>query len=328
MSFRIRNLNTWIILHKCKELGIDCELTVPEKEDFLTLKKGETKIIINRAISPYLKHIPGAITEDKITCNFLLLQAGFPVPNFIFSDSFNCKEKKFLEENKPIVVKPFDTNKGVGIYMDISNEEKLNLAIEQCKLMSSKVILQKQALGKDYRFLVINQSIEGVLWNELPYIIGNGQDSIIELIKKENIKRVSERIDVYGKQTEMLVEIPIEYVKNYLTKEGYSLTEILPENKKLYVTNCGNGWSGAISHDVTDKVHKSICDKILEVTNFLEIDVAGLDVRCIDIQKPVEEAGLSIIEVNTRPSLIDHEIPMTGSARPVTEKYLKYLFKM
>jgi len=327
MSFRIRNIHTWMIMQKCKELNIESGFVVPGKEDFLELVKDGKKIIINRAISPYLKHIPGAISEDKITCNYLLQQNGFSVPPFMFCDGIGETELNFLKAHAPVVAKPFDTNKGIEIHMDINSAEALQIAWANIKKVSAKAILQKQAPGKDYRILILDGAIAGMLWNEWPYVIGDGEHTIEELVVQENKKRALTKKDIYGKLTEMLVEIPLESLSRNLQKSGCQKTDILSLNQKIYVGHCGNGWSGSIAHDVTDEVHPTILKKALELADFLDIDVVGLDVRCVDIYLPYADSGFNLIEVNTRPSLVDHEFPLFGTPRNVTEKYLEYLFK-
>lgn len=326
LNFRIRNIHTWMLMQKCKELGIESQLLVPGKEDFLELKKKDKRLIINRAISPFLKHIPGAISEDKITCNYILQKEGFPIPAFIFSNQTDEETLQFLKQHAPIVVKPYDTNKGTEIHMDIRTPIQLENAMEKIRKKSSNAILQKQAEGKDYRILIIGGKVVGVLWNEWPFVIGDGEYTIQELVVQENKFRSHNKTDVYGKPTVMLTDIPLESLDEQLLKTKYTKEDVLPMHEKLYVGHCGNGWTGAIPHDVTDCVHPDILEKALMITQFLDIDVAGLDVRCIDITLPFNHAQFNLIEVNTRSSFVDHEFPTHGIARNVTEQYLNYLF--
>ncbi|MCJ8155092.1 hypothetical protein MKJ01_15090 [Chryseobacterium sp. SSA4.19] len=326
MNFRTRNIHTWMIIEKCKQMDIECTFVVPQKEDFLALKKNGKTIMINRAISPSLRYIPNAITEDKITCNYILQQNGFPIPPFIFIDQVDDSALDFLSTHSVIVAKPFDTNKGVEIHMNIVDPYQLESAVSHIKSVSQKAILQKQAKGRDYRILLINHEVVGVLWNEWPFITGNGENSISELIEIENHKRFNTKVDVYGKQTEMLVEISEDSAAELLKSNGYSIDDILPYQEKRYVGNCGNGWSGALAHDVTDDINPQIIKKAIEITRFLDIDVAGLDIRCEDITLPYEQSDFNVIEVNTRPSIVDHEFPTSGKPRNVTEIYLNYLF--
>ncbi|WP_281638093.1 hypothetical protein [Flavobacterium marginilacus] len=327
MEFKIRNIHSWMILQKSKEMQIESKFLIPGVEDFIELKKGKKRVVINRAISPSLTHIAGAITENKIACNHLLQENNYPIPAFIFASEIGEKELLFLEKFAPIVVKPFDTNKGAEIHMNVQNNNQLEEALNNVKKISSHAILQQQASGLDYRFLVIDKKVVGVLWNEWPSVIGDGIHTIEQLVQFENKKRNTTKILVYEKPTEMLAEIPIEGLNELLGKSDRRLADILPKGEKIYLGNCGNGWTGSVAHDATDLVHPSINKKVIELINFLNIDIAGLDVRCDDITKPFEISGFNIIEVNTRPSLVDHEFPLFGKSRNVTEEYLDYLFK-
>ena len=327
MEFKIRNIHSWMLLQKSKEMQIESGFLIPGIEDFIELKKGGKRIVINRAISPSLTHIAGAITENKIACNYLLQENNYPIPAFIFANEIGKNELLFLEKFAPIVVKPFDTNKGAEIHMNVQDISQLKQALNNVKKISTHAILQQQASGLDYRFLVIDKKVVGVLWNEWPSVVGDGIHTIEYLLEFENEKRRTTKTVVYEKSTEMLVEIPIEGLKDLLAKSGKGLSDILPKGVKIYLGNCGNGWTGAVAHDVTDNVHPSINKMVVDLTNFLNIDIAGLDVRCDDVTKPFENSGFNIIEVNTRPSLVDHEFPLFGKSRNVTENYLNYLFK-
>ncbi|MBC5834215.1 hypothetical protein G6N05_08490 [Flavobacterium sp. F372] len=327
MEFKIRNIHSWMIFQKSKEMQIESEFLVPGVEDFIELKKGKKRVVINRAISPSLTHIAGAITENKIACNYLLQENNYPIPAFIFASEIGKIELLFLEKFAPIVVKPFDTNKGAEIHMNVQNTNELKEALNNVKKVSTQAILQQQATGLDYRFLVIDRQVTGVLWNEWPSVVGDGIHTIENLVQFENENRRITKTVVYEKPTEMLVEIPIEGLSDLLAKSNKRLSDILPKGEKIYLGNCGNGWTGSVAHDATDNVHPSINKKVIELINFLDIDIAGLDVRCDDITKPFKKAGFNVIEVNTRPSLVDHEFPLFGKSRNVTEKYLDYLFK-
>ncbi|PTD13692.1 hypothetical protein [Flavobacterium columnare] len=327
MAFKIRNIHSWMILQKSKEMQIESKFLIPDVEDFIELKKGEKRVVINRAISPFLTHISGALTENKIACNYLLQENSYPIPAFIFASEIGKNELLFMKKFAPIVVKPFDTNKGAEIHMNVQNENQLKEALDNVKKVSTQAILQQQATGLDYRFLVIDKQVAGVLWNEWPSVIGNGVHTIERLVQFENEKRTTTKTVVYEKPTEMLAEIPMEGLSALLEKSKRKLSDILPKGEKIYLGNCGNGWTGSVAHDATDIVHPSISKKVIELINFLEVDIAGLDVRCDDITKPLENSGFNVIEVNTRPSLVDHEFPLFGKSRNVTEKYLEYLFK-
>ena len=300
--------------------NIKCKALLPNEEELFLLEKGAKKIIINRAISNKLKYLSGVISEDKNLCNAILTHNKINIPPFLKVAELTANEKEFLHINKPLVIKPFDTNKGVEIHMNINTEEELQIAFDKVKRVSEHAIVQKQATGKDYRILVIDKKVVGVLWNEWPYVIGDGISSIQELVSIENKRRRKNKIEVNGKLLSMLADIDISTVKN-------TNTNILPLGEKLYVNNCGNGWSGAIPHNVTENVHPSILKNAIKITKILDIDVAGIDIRCKHISKPLKDSNFNVIEVNIRPSLLEHMYPFTGKKIDVLDQYIDYLFK-
>ena len=56
------------------------------------------------------------------------------------------------------------------------------------------------------------------------------------------------------------------------------------------------------------------------------LDVAGVDVVCLDIHRPLSETGGAIVEVNAGPGLRMHLEPSAGLPRPVGEAIAELLF--
>ena len=49
----------------------------------------------------------------------------------------------------------------------------------------------------------------------------------------------------------------------------------------------------------------------------LRLDVAGIDILCEDIRRPIREQGGAIVEVNAAPGLRMHLFPSDGTPRDV-----------
>ena len=56
------------------------------------------------------------------------------------------------------------------------------------------------------------------------------------------------------------------------------------------------------------------------------LDIAGVDLVCQDISKPLEAQGGAILEVNGGPGLLMHLKPSVGVARPVGQAIVEHLF--
>lgn len=324
---RFKNIHSVLIQERCKEQGISCELLVPGDEEIFELQKGDRKIFINRGVSPYVSHMAATLSENKLATNTLLQNHGIPIPEFMFCADLQQEAISFLEQYQPLVVKPFDTNKGVEIHLNISNIKDLEQAFLKVRKVSSHAILQRQAAGKDYRILLIGDELAGVLWNEWAYVTGNGKDQLEQLIETENKKRETEGTPVYNRNFKMLSPVPMEDAGQALALQELDFKYVPGYGEKIYISYCGNGWAGALAIDQTENIHPDNLLLAKKIAAIAEIDVIGIDIRCDDIAVSYQESAFAVIEVNIRPSMVDHEYPTEGKSRRVVSQYLDYLFK-
>jgi len=83
---------------------------------------------------------------------------------------------------------------------------------------------------------------------------------------------------------------------------------------------------GGTSTDVTDAVHPSNIRLGELAAQILALDVAGLDVLCQDIGRPLREQGGAIVEVNAAPELRMHLRPTHGQPRDVGGPIVEMLY--
>jgi cyanophycin synthetase len=115
-----------------------------------------------------------------------------------------------------------------------------------------------------------------------------------------------------------------------LKKQGMTLRDIPDKGMRveLYVIeNVPAGEISEINIDRTDEICASNANAAVEAARALNIDVAGIDIRCRDIGVPLDLSGGGILEVNALPDMIDHVHPFQGASRDVVKAYLHYLFK-
>jgi cyanophycin synthetase len=84
--------------------------------------------------------------------------------------------------------------------------------------------------------------------------------------------------------------------------------------------------NGNVADDVTDIVHPDIAYQAALAARTVGLDIAGIDLVCEDISRPLEEQRGAIIEVNSSPGLLAHIKPATGTARNVGAAIIDHLF--
>jgi len=78
--------------------------------------------------------------------------------------------------------------------------------------------------------------------------------------------------------------------------------------------------------DVTDEVHPETAALAALAARVIGLDIAGIDLVCEDISKPLASQGGAIVEVNAGPSLLMHLKPGIGKPRPVGKAIVDNLF--
>lgn len=81
-----------------------------------------------------------------------------------------------------------------------------------------------------------------------------------------------------------------------------------------------------VTVDCTDDVHPDVAYMAALSAKTVGLDIAGVDLVCHDISKPLEAQGGAILEVNGGPGLLMHLKPSVGISRPVGQAIVEHLF--
>ncbi|MGQ8870637.1 hypothetical protein [Paenibacillus sp. TSA_86.1] len=326
------NLQNRLILNKANKMGIHCELLVESCEDFLRLSLEHKQIIINKTRTHRLPLIAGLLAKNKQACNLILQEQGMPVPSHIVVAAMGEEAEHFLNQHHSIVVKPLDASSSQGVTLDVRTCAELETAIDLAAQYGSNILLQQYVIGTDYRVLIINDQVAAINQYRPVYVTGDGNSSVRELIEILNESRMEDtEIGMY----EAFPAIDLESVENTrlldtLRKQGVGWNDIPPVGQEIELYDLRNSAAGKISEfyrDCTDDIHPDNVRMMIQAAQALQIDVAGIDVRCKDIRVPITAAQGGILEVNALPDLTHHVYPYGGTSRDVVRQYLEYLFQ-
>jgi len=255
-----------------------------------TLEKDN--VTINFRLNETTKNF--SIINKKPIINDILSKPDIPVSkSYLWDKNIPLDEnlKHVQELNFPFVVKPPSGEKGHGVTTDIVSIDGLLAKINS---MSNKnVFIEEQAMGKEYRIMVINDTIIGITMKSPPSIIGDGQNSIDNLINNYN----KTKKDIFKIHT-----IDNEYIK----QQGYTIDDVLPLNQKLIVTNVSNMSNGShVTYIDIDYVHPINIMLFKKINRVLDLKISGIDFICEDISLPYYLNGV-VLEVNHNPGLGIH----------------------
>lgn len=288
---QVRNAHNKLIQNKAREMGIACKPLIPGCEDFLELSYKGKNIIINKTRSHKMSLMAGLLAKNKEASNLLLRRRGLPVPDDIVVSRMNDEAVDFMNKYKLVTVKPLDTSRSIGVTVGIDKEEDLDRAIQTARLHSEKAMIQKYVEGRDYRVLVIAGQTIGVLEYEPAFVEGDGRSTIGELIHRLNADQLR-RNDAGDAGSFQEINIDSKRLFLHLQEQGLTTQAVLEKGTRVELFSSVNAMADEISEIVTDRTH-DICpyneNVAVEAAKALNVDVAGIDIRCKDIRLPLND---------------------------------------
>ncbi|MGC8659917.1 MAG: cyanophycin synthetase [Desulfomonilaceae bacterium] len=291
-------------------------------ESLVQLGYGARRRLIQAAETDKTGSIALAIAQDKQLTKMMVRAAGVPAPTGCLVESPEEAWTVALEIGLPVTVKPGDGNQGKGVSINLCTEEQVRTAFEAAAQISSKVLVEENVKGEDYRLLVVGDRLVAAARREPARVIGDGVHTVAELIERENAN--PQRADYHALP---LSKIPLDNVSRaVLEEQGLTDDSIPSAGAVVLIRRNANLSTGGTAIDVTDTVHPANAAFAVSAAKSVGLDIAGVDIVAEDIGVPIYEQGGKIIEVNASPGLRMHLSPSKGQARPVGESIVNMLF--
>ncbi|TFW19797.1 cyanophycin synthetase [Duganella callida] len=267
--------------------------------------------------------IAEGIASDKDLTKTLISSCGVPVPEGQLVTNAAEAWEAAQDIGLPVVLKPYDGNHGRGVSLNLSNEADIAAAYALAAQEgdSSSVIVERFIVGDEHRLLVVGKRVVAAAAGESLWVTGDGKSTVLQLCDSQI------NTDPRRGETE---EFPLGLVKPHesgeivleLRRQGLTHESVPADGVKVLIQPNGN-----VAVDVTDKVHPQVAAMASLAARVVGLDIAGIDLVCSDISRPLEEQGGAIIEVNASPGLLAHLKPAVGEPRNVGEAIVDHLFK-
>jgi cyanophycin synthetase len=261
------------------------------------------------------------ICQEKPLTNRLLKSVGIPVPDGKMVRSADEAWSLAQEIGLPVVVKPDAGNQGKGVSVDLKSEEDIRKAYAIAERYGD-VLVERYILGEDHRLLVVDGKLVAAARRDPAMVIGDGVHTVAELVDLVN-QDPRRREGHSSSLTKIKLDDSCDLVLRGQSKTRQCIPT--PGEKVKLRTNC-NLSTGGTATDVTDLVHPSNARVAELAAQFLGLDVAGIDILCADISRPLAEQGGAIVEVNAAPGLRMHINPAAGLPRDVGVPIVEMLY--
>lgn len=293
-----------------------------DNQSLVQLGTGRYRKLIRASITSTTSSIAVDTASDKELTKKLLSEAGIPVPIGNVVRSSEEAVQAAYAVGFPVAVKPLDGNHGRGVTTDLNKAEDVKQAFALANEHCEQVIVEKHFSGCDYRVLVINGEIVAVAERVPAHVIGNGTDTVADLIAQVNAdpRRGDGHEDVMTR-----IEIN-NALKNWLSRANLTLNSIPAKKQHVMLSPTANMSTGATAIDRTDEIHPDNACIARRAALAVGLDIAGIDMILPDITSSWHETGGGIVEVNASPGFRMHLYPAQGQARNVARHVLSSLF--
>ena len=263
-----------------------------------------------------------SIAQDKELTKRLLHAAGVPVPMGRPVDNAADAWAAALEIGGAVVVKPQDGNQGKGVAVNLTTREQVETAYEVAFKISDEVLVERYLPGYDYRMLVVGNKLVAAARREPPLVIGDGVHSVRQLVEQVN----SDPRRGVG-HANSLTRISFDDIAlARLAEDGLTADSIPARGMRVVLRNNANLSTGGTATDVTDDVHPDFAARAIAAAQMVGLDIAGVDIVCKNVLRPLEEQGGGVVELNAAPGLRMHLQPSFGKGRAVGEAIIANMF--
>lgn len=315
-------LSTQILMKESIKRGINTKV-IDRSENFIELKRDDKIEYVKQATKTSKdNYVTVLIMENKSVTKTVLREHNINVPEGIEVFSLQEAESYIKDfEMKSIVVKPKSTNFGTGIsiFKDGGSYEDIKKALEIAFRYDNTVLIEKFIRGKEYRFLVINDEVVGILHRVPANVKGDGINSIRKLVEIKN----TDPLRGYHYVTPLEKIKLDEHAELFLKSQNKDFDYVPDKDEVVYLRENSNISTGGDSIDYTDDISDKFKKIAVECSKAVNAKICGVDMMIEDYSNEDSEYG--IIELNFNPAIHIHSYPYSGKERKIAEKILKLL---
>ncbi|CAN5479317.1 cyanophycin synthetase [soil metagenome] len=294
------------------------------RRSLVQLGHGQYQKRIWATVTSRTSNIAVDTAANKELTNRLLHEVGIPVPR---ARSVRNADQAVAEARRigfPVVIKPLDGNHGRGVCINLKDEDEVRefYPAANAESRSGIIVVESYIVGKDYRILVVNNSIVAVAERVPAHVTGDGEHDVQALIE---ITNADTRRGV-GHEKVLTRIIVDDQTMETLERQQLTLADIPEHGQTVWLKQTGNMSTGGTSIDRTDDIHPDNEEVARQAAMVVGLDIAGIDFIAPDISRSVRQSGGAIVEVNAGPGFRMHTHPTEGHPRHVGRAVIDMLF--
>jgi len=317
-------LSTQLLLREAVRRGVSFEI-LDRKENFVRFRKDGNTQYVKQATKTSLDNYASILAmENKLVTKKILEEYKIRVPKGLEYTSAEAAKADFLiHQGKPVVIKPNQTNFGLGITIlkENEDEETYRRAVDIAFEHDSTILIEEFISGKEFRFFVINDEVVGILHRVPANVTGDDTKTIRELVELKNQNPLRGK----GYRT------PLEKIQlgeaeaMFLKPQNKDFSTVPASGEVVYLRENSNISTGGDSIDFTDDIPDSYKQIAVLAAKALNVFITGLDMIIPDVSAEATDDNYAIIEMNFNPAIHIHCHPFQGKNRKLNEKLMDAL---
>ena len=311
-------LSTKIVMNEAKEQGMNIEV-LDELNNVIQI---ENEIIVQATKTNIDTYANILMLENKYMTKKILNEHNIPVPKGVRYQKGDKIDYNLFNENN-MVVKPEDTNFGIGITMLTKkcSKESIDNAINFAFENSKKILVEETIIGTEYRFLVIGDKCVSIVKRVPAHVVGDGINTIKKLVSIKNKNPL--RSTGYVTPVE-LINLG-EFEKNFLKLSNLDENYIPRKDEIVNLRNNSNISTGGDTIEMLEQVPKVFHNIAIQATRALGVNICGIDMIIEDLFDSKKKYG--IIEANFNPAIQMHTFPLVGYGKSPAKDIIELVVK-
>jgi cyanophycin synthetase len=292
---------------------------------FLEIRRGPLATRVWRQLSALDEVVSLKVALDKPLVHELLAARGVHVPEYLEVPRANLAPAlEFMSEVGPdqfFVVKPADGGRGgAAVTGRVRTEVDLLRAALSAARLDRRVLIERQVPGDMHRLLFCDGELIDVVVRLTPNVTGDGRSTVLELIARENDRRLETGL------AQSLITIDLDCILA-LAAAGRTPRTVPAAGESVQVKSASSE-NAEHENRTLRSWSQELAEECAEAVRAVGLRLAGIDVVTTDIERPLDETGGAIIEVNGTPGFQYHYVVAepenaTRVAVPVLERVLE-----
>lgn len=315
-------LSTQILMKAAVRRGYIVDV-LDRGDQFIRIRNGSRTEYVKQATKTSKdNYVSVLMMENKTVTKHVLAEQGIRVPSGVeLRDEDDLRAVWPTFAGRAIVLKPKSTNFGIGIHIfkDGATFDEALEAFHHAITFDDVVLLETFLPGKEYRFLVIGDTVAGILHRVPANVNGDGVSTIRELVAKKN----EDPLRGKGYKTPLEKIEMDDIVVAFLRAQGKTPDSVLADGERVFLRENSNISTGGDSIDYTDRIADSHKQIAVASAQSVGATICGVDMMIPSLER---EGDYGIIELNFNPAIHIHSFPYEGKERPIGETVLDLLF--